>query len=180
MPCRGQAGRGPRAAYDPFCPMRPYRECLAHPRPLQGVAPWAKQLSPPSSACRLQRWPQKEVVVAGGRDMGAAPPCRVSVSYLPESHPSQPGAPTPARNSETPGRAGQAPLIFYHWREVLCPCFRALPLVAHPEHMVSEPKAPLWGRTRLPKSPCLYASALFLWRPKRPPATPGYNKPGCL
>lgn len=94
---------------------RPQR-CLAGSAWLMLGSHWAwppgpEQLSPPSSACRLQRWPQEEVVVAGGRDMDAAPPCRLSVPYLPESHSFQPGAPIPAQASETPGRAGLAYLL---------------------------------------------------------------------
>lgn len=101
--CSGQAGRGPSAAWQGV----PGSQLGSH----WAWPPGPEQLSPPSSACRLQRWPQEEVVVAGGRDMDAAPPCRVSVPYLPESHSSQPGAPIPTQASETPGRAGLAYLL---------------------------------------------------------------------
>lgn len=109
-------------------------------------------------------------MVAGGQDMGAGPPCPVSVSYLSKSCPSQPGAAAPAQASETPGRAGPAylPLV----GEVACPCFGAQLLVTHPQLTGSDPKASLRGQTRYPKFSYSSTPAPLLWEPGRPPAYP--------
>lgn len=177
LPCRSQAGRGPSVAYDPSCPVRPCRECLAHPRPLLGMAPWARAVKPPEFRLSVTALATEGSGGGWGAGYGYRTPLpavrtlspRISSlpAWSPHTQPvlGDPRQDRPSLSSTSGGRWHVPVLGLSPWSPTLNTWAQTPRLLSRTEPGSPSPLAPV---------PPLYSCG----RPGDPPATPG-SEPGC-